>query len=89
MRKSRYSRNNTQSDLSEYISSTSSSVRIPNKIPNPSHERITCMPPNTKSRIHSSKKSQKVDRRRASVYHDLVETSCIQTQKKQKYFEDK
>ena len=38
MRKSRYSRNNSQSNLSDYASPTSSSVRVPDQIANPSHK---------------------------------------------------
>ena len=78
MRKSRYSRNNNQSNLSDYTSSTSSSMRVPNQITNPSCECITCIQPHKLSQIHSVEKSQKFNKR-ASVYCELAETSSAQT----------
>ena len=79
MEKSRYSRNNSQSDLSDYASSTSSPVRIPDQIANPSHKQITCMQPHSWSEIHIVEKSQKFDRREI-VYHGSVEILSAQTQ---------
>ena len=87
MRRTRYIRNNSQSDLGDYSSPTSSSVRFLNQIANPSHEHITCMQTYNQSRVHSVEKIQKFDRR-VSVYHDLVETSSAQTQNL-KFFEDR
>ena len=45
MRKSGYSRSNSQSDFSDYSSSTLSSMRTPYQIANPSPECIMCMQP--------------------------------------------
>ena len=50
MMRPKYSRNTSQSNVSDYTSSTSSSVRIPDQIANPSCGHITCMQPCTWSR---------------------------------------
>ena len=59
IRKPKYNRNNSQSDVSDYAPSTQSSVRIPDQIANLSCGHITCMQPCTRSRIHLVGKSQK------------------------------
>ena len=72
-----YNRNNCQRYLSDYASSTSSSVRDPNQIKK--NKRGTYVQHQNQLQIQSVGKSQRFDRS-INVYHDLVETSSTQTQ---------
>ena len=78
IRKPKYGRNNIQSELSHYTSSTSSSVKILDQIANPSHRHINCIQLHTQTKIHLVWKSQSVDRRE-NKYHDLVAISSVQS----------
>ena len=87
MRKPKCSRNNSQSDLRDYASSTSSSVKLSDQIANPSCGHTTCMQHHSQPKLHLVGKNQRVDRQEY-VYQDLVETSSVQFQN-EKYLEDR
>ena len=79
MRKPKYSSNNSQSDLSDYASSISSSVKLSDQIPNPSCRHTTCIQHHTQPEIHLVGKNQRVDRQEYA-HQELVKTSSVQSQ---------
>ena len=75
LKKSKFSRNNSQSYLSDYTSSTSSSVKLPKQITNPSPECIPSIQHHNQPKIHLAGKVHRID-----SYCDSVETSSLQSQ---------
>ena len=74
MRRFKFSRNNSQSHLSDYTFFTSSSVKISEQVTNPSCECITSIQYHTLPKIYLTGKIQRGDR-----YQDSVETSSLQS----------
>ena len=77
VRKTKLKRNDSQSDLKDYTSSTSSSIKITKQITNQSHGGITCIQHTVRSKIPTAGKVQRLD-----SYPDSIETSGVQSQNK-------